>query len=193
MNVIAIVRTYETLYIVDPNLTDDQLQAIIEKYKNVVTNSGGEVIIADKWDKRRLAYEIKNRREGIYVLMYFKAEPAVASELDRVMRISEDCIRHIIVLDEGGQAETAREKLFKSVPVETAEEEISKEEMEETEDVSVEEEFQEAVESGDIEAETEEALEPAPETEEISAEAETDSEAAGSEGESEAAESNKEE
>lgn len=160
-----------------------------------MTNAGGEVIIADKWDKRRLAYEIKDRREGIYVLMYFRAEPAVATELNRVMRISEDCIRHIIVLDEGGQAETAKEKLFKLAVLEAAEEEeITEEETEETEAVSVEEESGEAVELGEVEAEEAQVDEMAEGSEpEPEAEAESGSEPAESEAETETAESREEE
>jgi len=121
--------------------------------------------------------------------MYFRAEPSVATELDRVMRISEDCIRHIIVLDEGGQAETAKDKLFK-LPVieeESREEEAGLEETEEIEAADVEEvseEQEEAVEASDAEAEESEETveEPAPDTE-VEAAVETGS--AESEGEAE--------
>jgi small subunit ribosomal protein S6 len=113
---IAIVRDYETLYIVDPNLNDEQIQAVIEKYSNLVKQEGGEVISAERWDKRRLAYEVAGRREGIYILMYFNAEPAVESELNRVMRISEDVMRHIIVRAEPSQVAEAKERKSKPAP-----------------------------------------------------------------------------
>lgn len=126
------------------------------------------------------------------MLMYFRAEPSVATELDRVMRISEDCIRHIIVLDEGGQAETAKDKLFKLPVLEEEvqeEEEAGLEETEETEAADVEEvseEQEEAVEAGDAEAEesaAEEAIEEPASDAEVEAAAETGS--AESEGEAE--------
>lgn len=117
VNAIAIVRTYETLYIVDPNIMDEQLPAVIDKFSNVIAQNGGEVITASKWEKRRLAYEVANRREGTYVLMYFNSEPTVVKELDRVMRISEDVVRHLIVLDDGNQAAAAKERAMRPQPM----------------------------------------------------------------------------
>ena len=90
-------RNYESLYIVDATLTDEQVDAIAAKYSSVITNEGGEVQAAGRWDKRRLAYEVKERREGTYILMYFTGEAPVAKELDRVQRIADDVLRHIIV------------------------------------------------------------------------------------------------
>lgn len=91
------VRPYEALYIVDPELSDEDVTTITEKYKGVIEGQGGEVESINRWEKRRLAYEVKGRFEGIYVLMNFMGETAVENELDRVMRISDDVLRHIIV------------------------------------------------------------------------------------------------
>lgn len=63
---------------------------------------------AGKWDKRRLAYEVKGRREGTYVLMYYVAEAAASKELDRVFRIADDIIRHLITRVETEHIDTAR-------------------------------------------------------------------------------------
>ncbi len=101
-------RHYELLYIVDPNLTDDQIEPIIAKYSGIATEQGGEVQAAGKWDKRRLAYEVNGQREGNYILMYFTGEPSVAKELDRVMRISDDCFRHLITRVEPQHVDTTR-------------------------------------------------------------------------------------
>lgn len=90
------VRPYEALYIVDPELSDEDITTITEKYKSVVEGQGGEIENINRWDKRRLAYDVKGRGEGIYVLMTFKGETAVERELDRVMRISDDVLRHLI-------------------------------------------------------------------------------------------------
>ena len=93
------MRHYESLYIVDPELTDEQLEPIVEKYKKVVTDMGGVVGETGKWEqgRRRLAYDIANRREGMYVLMNFEANTDVPEELDRVFKISDDVFRHVIV------------------------------------------------------------------------------------------------
>ncbi|MHB0912176.1 MAG: 30S ribosomal protein S6 [Armatimonadota bacterium] len=95
------VRSYEALYIVHPELTDEQVESIMEKYKQVVVSQGGEVEEVNRWEKRRLAYDVNGQGEGIYVLMTFKAESDAASELDRLLKIGDDVMRHIIVrLDE---------------------------------------------------------------------------------------------
>ncbi len=93
------MRHYEAMYIVDAELTDEQLEPIIEKYKKVVTDMGGVVAEAGKWEqgRRKLAYEIAGRREGIYLMMTFEANTEVPAELDRVFRISDDVFRHIII------------------------------------------------------------------------------------------------
>lgn len=90
------VRPYEALYIVDPETSDEDITTITEKYKGVVEEQGGEVEAINRWDKRRLAYDVKGRGEGIYVLMNFRGESKVEAELDRVMRISDDVLRHLI-------------------------------------------------------------------------------------------------
>ena len=105
---ITIARNYESLYIVDPTLTDEQVESIVAKYANVITEQGGEVLAAGRWDKRRLAYDVSGRREGIYILMYSSGEPAVMGELDRLFRIGDDVFRHIIVRVEPEHIDTTR-------------------------------------------------------------------------------------
>jgi len=97
----VLVRPYEVLYIVHPELTEEQVSEIMEKYKLIAESQGGEVESVQRWDKRRLAYEVMGQREGIYCLMNFKSEPKAAEELDRLQKISDDVLRHIIIrLDE---------------------------------------------------------------------------------------------
>ncbi len=94
---IAITQPYEAVYIVDPGLGDEQIGAIKAKYSGIVEAGGGVVGTIDVWERRRLAYEIKGRTEGIYVIMQFEAKPAVEAELRRIFQISEDQIRFLIV------------------------------------------------------------------------------------------------
>ena len=94
---IAITQPYEAVYIVDPGLGDEQIGTIQAKYRGIVESGGGTVENIDVWERRRLAYEIKGRTEGIYVIMQFQAKPDVEAELRRIFQISEDQIRFLIV------------------------------------------------------------------------------------------------
>jgi small subunit ribosomal protein S6 len=87
------------MYIVDSELTEEQYTPIIEKYKKVVADAGGVVGETGKWEqgRRKLAYEIDGRREGLYILMNFESDADVPLELDRIFRISDDVFRHMIV------------------------------------------------------------------------------------------------
>lgn len=96
------------MYIVDATLTDEQVDSIIAKYTKLIADQGGELRAVGRWDKRRLAYEVMGRREGLYILMFFEAEPAVSKELDRVYRISDDVFRHLITRVEPQHVDTSR-------------------------------------------------------------------------------------
>ena len=93
-------RKYESLYIVKADLQDADVQKIADKFKTIVEEKGGTVEKAGKWEKRKLAYEVKGHKEGNYVLMNFEADPKLPAELNRLMRISDDIIRHRIYLIE---------------------------------------------------------------------------------------------
>lgn len=88
---------YEVVYIVETGLPDEQVSAIVQKYSDVVTRGGGVIDDIDRWEPRRLAYEVKERREGIYIVMNFRSEPAARDELDRIYRISDDVLRHMVI------------------------------------------------------------------------------------------------
>jgi len=89
-------RKYEAFYIVKPDITDADVQQIADRFKSVVEEKGGAVEKAAKWDKRKLAYELKGYKEGNYIIMDFEAPPALPKELNRLMQISDDIIRHRI-------------------------------------------------------------------------------------------------
>lgn len=91
-------REYEAFYIVKPEFTDSDVQRIADRYKTLVEEKGGTVSVASKWDKRKLAYEINGFKEGNYVIMNFEAPADVPAELGRLMRISDDVIRHRVYL-----------------------------------------------------------------------------------------------
>jgi len=89
-------RKYEAFYIVKPDLADAEVQKIVDRFKGIVEENGGTVEKAGKWDKRKLAYEVKGYKEGNYVLMDFEAPANLPKELNRLMQISDDIIRHRI-------------------------------------------------------------------------------------------------
>jgi len=93
-----IMRKYELMFILRPDLEQDAVNAQVEKFAGIIQN-GGEIVKQEVLGKRRLAYEIQKQREGIYVLYVFHATPDVVKELDRVLRISDEVIRHLIVKD----------------------------------------------------------------------------------------------
>jgi small subunit ribosomal protein S6 len=89
-------RKYEAFYIVAGDLAEGDVQKIADKFKGIVEQQGGTVESAAKWDHRKLAYEINGHKTGNYVLMNFEADAKVPQELDRLMRISDDIVRHRI-------------------------------------------------------------------------------------------------
>ncbi|WP_219834666.1 30S ribosomal protein S6 [Paenibacillus sp. R14(2021)] len=92
------MRKYEVMYIIRPDVEQESVQALTDKFQAIIGN-GGEIIKHDVIGKRRLAYEINKVRDGIYVLVHFNATPAVVAELDRVMKISDEVIRSLITKD----------------------------------------------------------------------------------------------
>ena len=91
------MRKYETIFILHPSLDEEAVKANIEKFKGVIENGGGTVENVDFWGKRKLAYEIAKVNEGFYTLINFEANTELPKELDRVFRITDGVIRHIVV------------------------------------------------------------------------------------------------
>ncbi len=85
--------SYEAIYIVPASYEDEQVEQVVERFKKVVTDNGGEVEHAAKWEKRRMTFEIAGQREGIYCLMLFSSDHTLPAELTRVFRISDDILR----------------------------------------------------------------------------------------------------
>jgi len=93
------MRKYELMYIIRTDLEQEAVDATVQKIQDVISNGGGEITHHEVLGKRRLAYEIKKYRDGIYVLVKFNAEPKLVAEVDRVIRIKDEIIRHLIVKD----------------------------------------------------------------------------------------------
>ena len=94
------MRKYETIFILHPSLDEEAVKANIEKFKGVIENGGGTIENVDFWGKRKLAYEIAKVNEGFYTLINFEANTELPKELDRVFRITDGVVRHIVVKQE---------------------------------------------------------------------------------------------
>ena len=89
-------KKYEVMFIV--SVADEEvIRSAVEVVKATIAKIGGTIDKEDEWGKRQLAYEVKHQREGYYVVIDFTAEPSEIKELDRVIKIHEEIIRHIIV------------------------------------------------------------------------------------------------
>ncbi|MCR4420746.1 MAG: 30S ribosomal protein S6 [Clostridia bacterium] len=91
------MRAYEVMYVLRPDLEEEEIAAQIERFNRLIQEEGGEVEQVSRWGKRRLAYEVNRFREGYYVLLHFRSRPAAARELERVFKISDQVIRYLIV------------------------------------------------------------------------------------------------
>ena len=90
------MKKYEVMFIVDA-ANDEVIKAAVKLVQDTSTRIGGTVDKVDEWGKRHLAYEIKHQNEGYYVVIDFEADPSQIAELDRIIKIHEEIIRHIIV------------------------------------------------------------------------------------------------
>ncbi len=96
------MRTYESIFIVHPDSTGDDLTAVIDKYRQILVEQGAEILKVDNWGTRTLAYPVKKQTQGNYVLLIFESEPNIIREYERRMRIDDNVIKFQNVLLEKG-------------------------------------------------------------------------------------------
>jgi len=94
------MRHYEMMIILDPELEERTVAPSLDKFLDVVRKGGGTVDKVDIWGKRRLAYDIAKRSEGIYAVVDMTAEPSVAKELDRQLNLNESILRTKVIRPE---------------------------------------------------------------------------------------------
>ena len=87
------MRAYEVMVILEPSLDERTIEPSLDKYLNVIRKDGGSVDKVDIWGKRRLAYDIAKKSEGIYAVVDLQAEPATVKELDRQLNLNEAVLR----------------------------------------------------------------------------------------------------
>ena len=91
------MRPYEVMVILDAGLEEDVIRATIGRATEVVTSGGGTVGRVDRWGRRRFAYEVHHRSEGYYAVVEATAEPAVMADLDRMLGLADEVVRHKVV------------------------------------------------------------------------------------------------
>lgn len=101
------LRQYELMIILDPEIEERTVAPSLDKYLTVVTTEGGSVDKVDIWGRRRLAYEIQKKSEGIYAVINFTATPATSKELDRQLGLNEVVLRTKILRVEAARAAAA--------------------------------------------------------------------------------------
>lgn len=102
-----IVNSYETLFVIDADLTEEATKALVEKFQNLIAENG-EVGEVNEWGKRKLAYPINDKTEGYYVLINFKSEGTLPLELERIFGITEGILRSIVIRHEEKKAAAAK-------------------------------------------------------------------------------------
>lgn len=93
-------KLYELAAIFMPDIEESTLVNHIENVRNLISNSGGELIGTDTWGMREMAYPIKKRTSGYYVIFYFRGNPSAPHKIRDILRIDENVIRHLIVVNQ---------------------------------------------------------------------------------------------
>ncbi|MCP3032182.1 30S ribosomal protein S6 [Halobacillus sp. A1] len=94
------MRNYEIMYIIRPDIEEEAKTAVVERFSGILTNNGAEIENVKEIGKRRLAYEINDYRDGIYVTINFTGDREAINEFDRQAKFSDDVIRHIAVRED---------------------------------------------------------------------------------------------
>ncbi len=102
---------YETMYILRPDLDEESVDQVIEKYQTILRENGATVLETQHRGKRRLAYEIQKQREGIYIQMNYQGDGSQIASMERAMRLSDEVIRYLTIKQETPKAASAAEVL----------------------------------------------------------------------------------
>ena len=102
---------YETMYILRPDLIEEQVEQNIAKYENIIKENGAEDVQIQNRGKRRLAYEINKHRDGVYIQMNYTAIGSTIAPMERAMRLSEEVIHYLTIKQDLAEPQTATEEV----------------------------------------------------------------------------------
>ncbi|MBU4462643.1 MAG: 30S ribosomal protein S6 [Desulfobacteraceae bacterium] len=106
------MRRYETIVIIDPDLSNEQRLPIFEKLKDLIAKQDGFLVIVDEWGDKQLAYEIKKRSRGYYVRLDFCGTGALVNEMERFFRIDDSVLKYMtVLLDKDADVERIKEQM----------------------------------------------------------------------------------
>lgn len=104
------MNIYENIIILNASLTDEEIETAIGRIKDLITNSGGEVLKAEIWGRKKLAYEIKKQKKGFYILLLFRSAPSLIKKLENYYKVFDPVIKYMVIkLDKkSGEARVAK-------------------------------------------------------------------------------------
>ena len=105
------MKNYEMIFIVHPNVSEEETPKVADKVVSIISQHKGEVIALKKWGKRKFAHKIKKCTRGHFFLLYFMATPAIMAELERVLRYDENILRYQTVRSKKEEVETIRREM----------------------------------------------------------------------------------
>ncbi len=107
------MNQYETVFILTPVLSDEQMKETVAKFKTLLTDNGAEILNEEAWGLKKLAYNIQKKSSGFYALLEFKAEPSIINTLETGFRREEKVIRYITVKQDKYSAAYAEKRRAK--------------------------------------------------------------------------------
>lgn len=123
------MRRYETIFIVRPNIAEDEIDAVINKTSSIIEGDGGIILRIDKWGLKKLAYLIKKESQGYYVYLDYAGVPASVSEIERIFRIDDKVLKYLTIkLADSCDPEAIKEELASAEAAQTLVEDEVKEE-----------------------------------------------------------------
>jgi small subunit ribosomal protein S6 len=115
------MRRYETIFIVRPNVAEDEIEAITSKTSSIIEGDGGTIIRINNWGLKKLAYLIKKENQGYYVYVDFASIPASVAEMERIFRIDDRILKYLTVkLSDSCDPEAVKEQLASAEPATTS-------------------------------------------------------------------------
>lgn len=96
------MKDYEAVYIFDSALEEEKVNEKLDRYHELISGEGSQVTEVDHWGRRALAYEIDDHENGYYVVTHFNTEASSLPEFERILKLDDDLLRYLIVVNEGG-------------------------------------------------------------------------------------------
>lgn len=105
------MRAYETVFIVDPDIPDEDVDQITERFARIVDDFSGKVAKVEKWGRRKLAYRVKKRTKGNYILLVFLGDHKLTTELERILKLDDRILKYLTVrVDKHAEIDLVKEK-----------------------------------------------------------------------------------